>query len=64
MFNRILDKILDCIIPVRHVEDIPSGTIIEREVNLDHLHELANKNTKTFEEIKADLYSKQYQDHK
>lgn len=64
MLDKILNKILNYLIPIRHVEDIPSGTIIEREVNLDHLHELANKNTKTFEEIKADLYNEQYQDHK
>lgn len=64
MLDKILNKILNYLIPIRHVEDIPPGTIIDREVNLDHLHELANKNTKTFEEIKADLYNEQHQDHK
>lgn len=64
MLDKILNKILNYLIPIRHVEDIPPGTIIEREVNLDHLHELANKNTQTLEEIKADLRCKQYQDHR
>ena len=63
MLNKILDKILNFLVPVDDGKKDPPGMIIDRDVNVDHLHDFANKNTKTFAELKADLCNKRHQDH-
>lgn len=43
MLDKILNKILNYLIPVRHVEDIPSGTIIDRVIDPHTLPSLSDK---------------------
>mgnify|MGYP000744892545 CR=1 FL=1 len=43
MLDKILNKILNYLIPVRHVEDIPPGTIIDRVIDPHTLPSLSDK---------------------
>lgn len=43
MLDKILNKILNYLIPIRHVEDIPPGTIIDRVIDPHTLPSLSDK---------------------